>query len=45
MALGRRQNQIAAFLSGAAVAPSSVAAPPMLPTGGPKKPKKKGSGC
>jgi len=39
-----RQNQIAAFFSGAAVKPSS-SAPPVLPTGGPKKPKKKGSGC
>jgi len=40
-----RQNQIAAFLSGAAVKPSSITAPPALPSGGPKKPKKKGSGC
>ena len=40
-----RQNQIAAFFSGAAVKPSAISAPLALPTGGPKKPKKKGSGC
>ena len=40
-----RQNQVAAFFSGAAVKPSSVGAPPAIPTGGPKKKKKKGSGC
>jgi rhodanese-related sulfurtransferase len=39
-----RQNQIAAFFSGAAVRPTSVAAPPAL-AGGAKPKKKKSMGC
>ena len=39
-----RQNQIAAFFSGAAVKPSSVTAPPVVQSTGPKK-KKKAMGC
>jgi uncharacterized membrane protein YedE/YeeE/rhodanese-related sulfurtransferase len=39
-----RQNQIAAFFSGAAVRPTSVAAPPAL-AGGAKSKKKKSMGC
>jgi len=39
-----RQNQIAAFFSGNAVRPTSVAAPPMV-AGGAKETKKKSMGC